>query len=39
VFSESTTIGVDVGINDFAVTSTGEKVKNPKYKKTSLKKL
>src|SRR5208283_5062164 len=37
VFSESTTIGVDVGITDFAVMSTGEKVENPKYLKNSLK--
>lgn len=39
VFSESTTIGVDVGIKDFAVLSTGEKVENPKYLKNSLKRL
>ena len=39
VFSESTTIGVDVGITDFAVISTGEKVENPKYLKNSLKRL
>ncbi|WP_292389357.1 IS200/IS605 family element RNA-guided endonuclease TnpB [Methanosarcina sp. UBA5] len=35
-FSESTTIGIDVGIKDFAVLSTGEKVENPKYLKNSL---
>ena len=28
VFSESTTIGVKVGIKDFVVISTGEKVEN-----------
>jgi putative transposase len=35
-FSESTTIGIDVGIKDFAVLSTGEKIENPKYLKNSL---
>ena len=35
-FSDSTTIGVDVGIKDFAVLSTGEKIENPKYLKNSL---
>ena len=39
VFSESTTIGIDFGITDFAVISTGEKVENPKYLKISLKRL
>jgi putative transposase len=39
VFSESTTIGVDVGIKDFVVMSTGDKVENPKYLKNSLKRL
>lgn len=38
-FSEATTIGVDVGIKDFAVLSTGEKIENPKYLKSSLKRL
>jgi len=38
-FSESTTIGIDVGIKDFAVHSTGEKIENPKYLKSSLKRL
>ena len=37
VFSEYTTIGVDVGIKDFAVISNGEKIENPKYLKNSLK--
>jgi putative transposase len=39
VFSESTTIGVDLGIIDFAVMSTGEKVENPKWLEISLKRL
>ena len=39
MFSESTTIGVDVGIINFAVMSTGEKVENSKYLKNSLKRL
>jgi putative transposase len=39
MFSESTTIGVDVGIKDFAILSNGEKIENPKYLKNSLKKL
>lgn len=38
-FSETTTIGVDVGIKDFAVLSSGEKIENPKYLKSSLKRL
>ena len=37
VFSESTTIEVDIGIKNFTVLSTGEKVENPKYLKKSLK--
>jgi len=39
VFSESTTICVDVGIKDFAFISTGEKFETPKYLKNSLKRL
>ena len=35
-FTAATTIGIDVGIKDFAVFSNGEKVENPKYLKTSL---
>ena len=35
-FSDDTTIGIDVGIKDFAVLSTGEKVENPKYLRTSM---
>jgi putative transposase len=38
-FSDSTTVGIDVGIKDFAVLSTGEKVENPKYLKNSLRRL
>ncbi len=38
-FSADTTVGVDVGIKDFAVLSTGEKVENPKYLKNSMKRL
>jgi len=38
-FSESTTVGIDVGIKDFAVLSTGEKIENPKYLKNSLQRL
>jgi putative transposase len=37
--SESTTIGIDVGIKDFAILSNGEKVENPKYLKNSLKRM
>jgi putative transposase len=39
IFSEITTVGVDVGIKDFAVLSTGEKVENPKYLKNSIHRL
>jgi putative transposase len=38
-YTESKTIGIDVGIKDFAVLSTGEKVENPKYLKNSLQRL
>mgnify|MGYP001023296886 CR=1 FL=1 len=38
-FLNSTTIGIDVGIKDFAVLSTGEKIENPKYLKNSLQRL
>ncbi len=37
--SESSTIGIDVGIKDFAILSNGEKVENPKYLKNSLKRM
>jgi len=38
-FSETTTVGIDVGIKDFAILSTGDKIENPKYLKNSLKRL
>jgi putative transposase len=38
-FTKSTTIGIDIGIKDFAVLSTGEKIENPKYLKNSLQRL
>jgi putative transposase len=38
-FSKLNTVGIDVGIKDFAVLSTGEKVENPKYLKNSLKRM
>lgn len=38
-FTDDTTIGVDVGIKDFAILSDGEKIENPKYLKNSLQKL
>jgi putative transposase len=38
-YSDSTTVGIDVGIKDFAVVSTGKKIENPKYLKNSLKRL
>ncbi|WP_292391871.1 IS200/IS605 family element RNA-guided endonuclease TnpB, partial [Methanosarcina sp. UBA5] len=38
-FSEETIVGIDVGIKDFAILSTGEKIKNPKYLKNSLQRL
>ena len=36
---EETTIGIDLGIKDFAVLSTGEKIPNPRALKENLKKL
>jgi len=38
-FSESTALGIDMGIKDFAVLSNGVKVENPKYLKNSLQRL
>ncbi len=38
-FNDNTTVGVDVGIKDFAILSNGEKIENPKYLKNSLQKL
>ena len=36
---ERTTVGIDVGLKDFATLSTGEKIANPKHLKKSLKRL
>lgn len=38
-FDGNTTIGVDVGIKDFAIISNGEKINNPKNLKNSMKRL
>uniref|UniRef100_Q46GK3 Transposase n=1 Tax=Methanosarcina barkeri (strain Fusaro / DSM 804) TaxID=269797 RepID=Q46GK3_METBF len=38
-YSESTTVGLDVGIKDFAILSTGETIENPNYLKNSLNRL
>ncbi|MDD2439583.1 MAG: IS200/IS605 family element RNA-guided endonuclease TnpB [Methanosarcinaceae archaeon] len=38
-FSASTTVGIDIGIKDFAILSTGEKIENPNHLKNSLKRL
>jgi putative transposase len=38
-FDQNNTIGVDVGIKDFAVTSDGEKIDNPRYLKNSIERL
>ena len=38
-YSESTTVGVDVGLKEFAICSTGEKIDNPKFLKKSLQRL
>jgi putative transposase len=35
--TESSTLGIDVGIKDFAILSNGEKVENPKFLKILLK--
>ncbi|UUX92389.1 transposase [Methanoplanus endosymbiosus] len=35
-FDVNTTVGVDVGIKDFAILSNGEKIDNPRYLKQSL---
>jgi putative transposase len=36
---ESTAVGIDVGLKDFATLSTGEKIANPRYLKVAIKKL
>ncbi|HDS64169.1 MAG TPA: transposase [Methanofollis liminatans] len=38
-FSLNSTIGIDVGLKDFATLSTGEKIENPRYLKASLQRL
>ena len=38
-FDEKVTVGIDVGIKDFAVLSNGEKIENPNYLKKSMKRL
>ncbi|WP_319507317.1 RNA-guided endonuclease TnpB family protein [uncultured Methanolobus sp.] len=38
-FDDKTTVGIDVGIKSFAVLSTGEVIKNPRFLKNSLMKL
>lgn len=37
--TEANTIGIDLGIKDFAITSNGEKFANPKFLKKSISKL
>ena len=37
--TENTTIGIDLGIKDFAVTSEGEVIENPKYLKNNIERL
>ena len=37
--NNNSTIGIDLGLKDFLILSTGEKVANPRYLKTSLKRL
>jgi putative transposase len=39
LFNEKVTVGIDVGIKDFAVLSNGEKIENPKYLRHSTKRL
>lgn len=36
---EETSVGIDVGLKDFATLSTGEKIANPRFLKKSLKRL
>jgi putative transposase len=38
-FALDTTLGIDVGLTDFATLSTGEKVENPRFLKNSLQRL
>ena len=37
--SRDTTLGIDVGLKDFATLSTGEKIENPRYLRNSLRRL
>lgn len=37
-FTEETTVGIDLGLKDFATLSTGEKIPNPRFLEKSLKK-
>ncbi|MGI6502385.1 MAG: RNA-guided endonuclease TnpB family protein [Candidatus Methanoculleus thermohydrogenotrophicum] len=37
--SRDTTLGIDVGLTDFATFSTGEKIENPRYLRNSLRRL
>ena len=39
LFNEKVTVGIDIGIKDFAILSNGEKIDNPKYLKTSIQRL
>lgn len=39
ILNDTSTIGVDVGIKDFAVLSNGEKFDNPKYLKNSMQRM
>jgi putative transposase len=36
---DSTTVGIDLGIKDFAILSTGEKIPNPKFLRNNLERL
>jgi putative transposase len=36
---DSTTVGIDLGIKDFAILSTGEKIPNPKFLRKNLERL
>ena len=38
-FTTGSTLGIDVGLKDFATLSTGEKIENPRYLKNSLQRL
>jgi putative transposase len=38
-FDDNSTIGIDVGIKDFAITSNGDKIDNPRHLKNSMKRL